>query len=139
MSNRLRPFAFVLAAALLPAAAQAHQYGPCGCRPAPVYRHHQAYYHYRHHVPRGRGYLAVELAPNVFAAPYRLRHYPYVSGGYRGLIDTTAVVRAPAVIGSEGSEQRTIDADAKVTIIGPNRMDIKLYRKGSGTIVNPDQ
>jgi hypothetical protein len=139
MSNRPRTFALVLAAALLPAAAQAHWYDPCGCQRAPVYRYHHAYYHYRHYVPRERGYLAVELAPNVFAVPYRLRHYPYVGGGYRGLVGTTDIVREPAIIGSEGGEQRTIDADAKVTIIGPNRMDIRLYRKGGGAIVNPER
>jgi hypothetical protein len=79
------------------------------------------------------------LAPNVFAVPYRLRHYPYVSGGYRGLVDTTDIVREPAVVGSGGGEQRTIKADAEVTILGPDRMNIRLFRKDRGRIiVHPD-
>ena len=120
----------VAAAAMLPAAAQAHWVGPCGCQ-----RVHNSYghYHHGHHWLHERTSLAVELTENVFAVPYRLRHYPYVSfgGGMAG-------VYGPAIGSGAGLDQaREIDADAKVTILGPNRMDIKLYRKGRGSIINP--
>ena len=36
--------------------------------------------------------------------------------------------------------QRVIDADAQVTILGPDRMNIRLFRKGRGRIiVHPGQ
>ncbi len=88
------------AAALLPAAAQAaaqaHWNNPCGCQRAALYRYHHAYYHHRYYAPRERDYAAVQLAPDVFAIPYRLRHYPYVSGGYGdgGIVS----IGAPAVV-----------------------------------------
>ncbi|HTT47677.1 MAG TPA: hypothetical protein VMG39_06685 [Pseudolabrys sp.] len=138
MINRIRAFALVLAAAaLLPAVAQAHWYEPCGCQRAPLYRNYHSHYHYRYYAPRR--YLAEQLVPNVFAIPYRLRRYPYVSGfggyGERGIVSVTE----PATIESERGQQRVIDADAQVTILGPDRMNIRLFRKGRGRIINPGQ
>ena len=119
----------VAAAVLLPAAAQAHWVEPCGCQ-----RVHDYFWHHHHHYRlHERTSLAVELTENVFAVPYRLRHYPYVSfdGGMAGGY-------GPVIGSGMGRDQaREIDADAKVTILGPNRMDIRLYRKGRGTIINP--
>ena len=121
----------VYAAALLPAAAQAHWVGPCGCQH--VHDYSWRYHHHHHYWLHERTSHAVELTENVFAVPYRLRHYPYVSfgGGMAGVYE-------PAIGSSAALDRaREIDADAKVTIIGPNRMDIQLYRKGRGTIINP--
>jgi hypothetical protein len=137
MINRTRIFAIIGAiTVLLPAAAQAHWNNPCGCQRAALHRYHHASYHYRYYVPRERDYAAVQLAPNVFAIPYHLRRYPYVSGGYgEGRIVS---IGAPAIVGSESGEQRVIDADAQVTILGPDRMNIRLFRKERGVVVHPD-
>jgi hypothetical protein len=132
---------FVIAAALLPAAAQAYWVDPCGCTPAPLY----SYYHHYHHRYAGDRYVAVELAPNTFAIPYRLRNYPYVNcldGCGDRYVDRTATVREPAVVIEDGtrrggSTSRTIKADAEVTILGPDRMNIRLFRKGRGKTINP--
>jgi len=123
------------AAALLPVAAQAHWNSWCGCQQV-----HHRYYHYRYVVPREHADVAVELAPNVFAIPYHLRHYPYVSGRYGdgGVLGGGA----PAVVGSDATgrgEPRVIDADAQVTILGPDRMNIRLFRKGRGVVIHSDQ
>jgi hypothetical protein len=138
MINRTRIFALVAAAAvLLPAAAQAHWDNRCGCQHAPLYRYHHAYYHHRYYAPRERDVAAVQLAPDVFAIPYHLRRYPYVSGGYGdgGVVS----IGAPAIVGSASGEQRVIDADAQVTILGPDRMNIRLFRKGRGVVIHSDQ
>ena len=133
MSKRTRLLALIAAAAvLLPAAAQAHWNSWCGCWGA-HYRYHYSHYRGWYYVPRERSSLAVELAPNVFAVPYRLRHYPYVSGGY----DNDGLV-APAIAGSARGQSRVIDADAQVTILGPDRMDIRLFRKGRGVVIHSD-
>ena len=129
IARRLLALAF--AASVLPAAAQAHWVEPCGCQRA---HDHAWRYHHHHHWLHERTSGAVELTENVFAVPYHLRHYPYVSFGGR-----TASVAYESMVGSGagGDQVREIDADAKVTILGPNRMDIRLYRKGRGTIINP--
>lgn len=141
MINRTRILALaaIAAAALLPAAAQAHWNNRCGCQQAPLYRYHQAYHHHRYYVPRERGVVAVQLTQDVFAIPYRLRHYPYVSGGYRdgGMVS----MGAPAVVESDAvgrGQSRVIDADAQVTILGPDRMNIRLIRKGRGVVIHSD-
>jgi len=117
----------VAAAALLPAAAQAHWVDPCGCRP-----HH--YWHRHYHGPRLPFSRAVELTQYVFAVPYRLRNYPYASG-YGGEGPAYGV---PVAYGRRGAEPRAIDADAKITIHGPDRMTIELLRRGRGTIIHRD-
>ena len=33
----------------------------------------------------------------------------------------------------DSDQARTIEADAQVTILGPDRMNIRLFRKGRGT------
>ncbi len=136
MINRPRILALILAAAaLLPAAAQAHWNNPCGCQRAPLYWRH-SHYHGRYYAPHVHDVVAVQLAPNVFAIPYHLRRYRYVSGGYgEGRIVS---IGAPAIVGSESGEQRVIDADAQVTILGPDRMNIRLFRKERGVVVYPD-
>lgn len=140
MIDRPRILALLIAAAaLLPAAAQAHWNNWCGCQRAPLYSYHHAYHHY-HYVPREHGVVAVQLAPDVFAIPYRLRHYPYVSGGYHD--GGTVSMGAAAVVGSDATgrgQSRVIDADAQVTILGPDRMNIRLFRKGRGVIIHSDQ
>jgi hypothetical protein len=124
-----------LAAGMLPAAAaQAHCCRSSYAEPAPLYPYA---------VPEEQPY-AVELAPNVYAVPYRLRAYPYVH-----CLDGCGR-RAPAVIESErvvegagapreNGKQRVIRAEAEVTIIGPDRMNIRLFRKGRGSNVKADE
>ncbi len=98
-----------------------------------------------------------ELVPNVYLMDRHRwhRNYPYVYCGLgcetnyryyyyrygvaapvrRGLIGE-AYPRGPVVREARrpfGGETRVIHADAKVTIIGPDRMNIRLYRKGSGS------
>ena len=125
--TRILALAAIAAAALLPAAAQAHWDNRCGCQRAALY--------HRHYVPHERGVVAVQLTPDVFAIPYHLRHYPYVSGGYRD----GRVVGGPVVAESGAAAQsRVIDADAEVTILGPDRMNIRLFRKGRGVVIHSD-
>ncbi len=98
----------VIGAGMLPAAAQASWLDPCGCQRASHYRYHHLHYHHRYVLPRERSYVAVELAPNVLAIPYRLPRYPYVSGfdgsADRGIINTTRIVReAPVVVEDDGA------------------------------------
>ena len=119
----------VLAAGMLPAAAaQAHCCRSSYAEPAPLYPYA---------VPEEQPY-AVELAPNIYALPYRLRAYPYVH-----CLDGCGR-RAPVVIETErgiedagapreNGKQRVIRAEAEVTIIGPDRMNIRLFRKGQGS------
>jgi hypothetical protein len=172
----------VIAAGILPvAAAHAHWDGISYAEPAPLYP-----YSVKEEEP-----YAVELAPNVYAVPYRLRAHPYVhcldgcgrrapiaqwrghGPGNRAVIDTTEIVReAPIVIETErvvddpprvierrhveegapapgqpaitedrdtgrtarrdGAKRRVIQADAEVTILEPDRMIIRLFRKRPG-------
>ena len=144
MIDRPRKLALlaVIAAGLLPAAA-AHAHWNCRpCAPtAPLYPYHHRHYH-RYLEARP---LAVELAPNVFAIPYRLRAFPYVHcldgcGSHvqwpRGYGEDAAVTvetddGAPLDIG----KQHVIRAQAEITILGPDRMNIKLFRKGRGTTI----
>lgn len=133
MINRPRKLLMlaVIAAGLLPAAAaQAH----C-CR---SYAEPQPYYPY---VVQQEPAYDVELTQNVFAPPYRLRRYPYAHclGGC-GSRAPVAIERRAIVEGGNalpaGGDARAIRADAEVTILGPDRMNIRLFRKGSGKIIN---
>jgi len=124
----------VTAAAVLPAAAQAHWVDPCGCRPAAFYAYRHWHHHYRYG-PRLPFSAAVELTQYVFAVPYHLRHdYPYVSG-YGG---EGPAYGAPVEYGRRSMEPRVINADAQITIHGPDRMTIQLLRKGRGTTIRRD-
>ncbi len=128
----------VIAAGLLPAAAQAHwDCSPCA-RPAPLYPYAAQEEPY-----------AVELAPSTFAIPYRLRAYPYahclcgrrVQWQRRGYGDETPItIETEGAVEGDGArresgKQRVIRAEAEVTILGPDRMNIRLFRKGRGTTV----
>jgi hypothetical protein len=121
----------VLAAGMLPAAtAQAHCCRSSYAEPAPLYPYA---------VPEEQPY-AVELAPNIYAIPYRLRTYPYVhcldGCGRRApvVIETERGIEDTGARGENG-EQRVIRAEAEVTILGPDRMNIRLFRKGQGSSV----
>ena len=121
----------VLAAGMLPAAtAQAHCCRSSYAEPAPLYPYA---------VPEEQPY-AVELAPNIYAIPYRLRAYPYVhcldGCGRRApvVIETERGIEDTGARGENG-EQRVIRAEAEVTILGPDRMNIRLFRKGQGSSV----
>jgi len=121
----------VLAAGMLPAAAaQAHCCRSSYAEPAPLYPYA---------VPEEQPY-AVELAPNIYAIPYRLRAYPYVhcldGCGRRApvVIETERGIEDTVARGENG-KQRVIRAEAEVTILGPDRMNIRLFRKGQGSSV----
>jgi hypothetical protein len=145
MINRPRKLALlaIVAAGLMPAAA-AHAHWNCrSCAgPAPLYPyHHRHYYRYVEAHP-----LAVQLAPNVFAIPYRLRAFPYVRcldgcGSHvqwqRGYGEEAPVTIETEESGAplESGKQRVIRAEAEVTIIGPDRMNIRLFRKERGTTI----
>jgi hypothetical protein len=120
-----------LAAGMLPAAAaQAHCCRSSYAEPAPLYPYA---------VPEEQPY-AVELAPNIYAIPYRLRAYPYVhcldGCGRRApvVIETERGIEDTGERGENG-KQRVIRAEAEVTILGPDRMNIRLFRKGQGSSV----
>jgi hypothetical protein len=111
-SHKLALLAAIVAVGMVPAAAQAH----C-CRSA----------------------YAVELAPNLFAVPYRLRHFPYVHpqcldgcGSGAPVVFERNVVVEDGDAYHETGEARAIRAEAEVTILGPDRMIIRLFRKGRG-------
>ena len=119
----------VIAAGMLPAAAaNAHCCRSSYAEPAPLYPYA---------VPEEQFY-AVELAPNVYAVPYATRAYPYVhcldGCGSRApaVIETERVVE-DAGAPRENGKQRVIRAEAEVTIIGPDRMNIRLFRKEQGS------
>lgn len=121
----------VLAAGMLPAAAaQAHCCRSSYAEPAPLYPYA---------VPEEQPY-AVELAPNIYAIPYRLRAYPYVhcldGCGRRApvVIETERGIEDTGARGENG-KQRVIRAEAEVTILGPDRMNIRLFRKGQASSV----
>jgi hypothetical protein len=132
----------VIAAGMLPAAAaNAHCCRSSYAEPAPLYPYV---------VPEEQFY-AVELAPNVYAVPYATRAYPYVhcldgcdsraptaEWRRRGDSDRAVVIETERGIEDtsaprENGKQRVIRAEAEVTIIGPDRMNIRLFRKGQGS------
>ena len=120
-----------LAAGMLPAAAaQAHCCRSSYAEPAPLDPYA---------VPEEQPY-AVELAPNIYAIPYRLRAYPYVhcldGCGRRApvVIETERGIEDTGARGEHGT-QRVSRAEAEVTILGPDRMNIRLFRKGQGSSV----
>lgn len=126
----------VLAAGMLPAAAaDAHCCRSSYAEPAPLYPYA---------VPEEGQSYAVELAPNIYAVPYRLRAYPYVhclDGCGRSapvLIESERGIEDTGARGENG-KQRVIRAEAEVTIIGPDRMNIRLFRKGRGSNVKADE
>jgi hypothetical protein len=125
--RRLVLFAVMAAATLPVSAAHAH----CCAGPEPLYPY----------VVQQEPLYDVELAPTVFAPPYRLRHFPYVGCldgcGRRAprVIERRAVVEETDVT-SESGKQRVIRAEAEVTILGPDRMNIRLFRKERGSTIH---
>lgn len=129
-SRKLALLAAVVAAGMVPAAAQAHCCRSSNAEPPPFHRHYVA-----HHEPA----YDVELAPNLFAVPYRLRHFPYVHpqcldgcGGGAPVVFERNVIIEDGDAYRESGETRAIRAEAEVTILGPDRMIIRLFRKGHG-------
>jgi hypothetical protein len=137
---------FLVAAACAPTATEAQGYGGGFARPAPLYPYV---------LQPGQPY-AVEVAPNTFVIhrPRPAGAYPYVAPrprahrGRRAVIHTRRVVeRHHDVDGAtpprervgeadldlrqaaKAGEKRVIEADAVVTILGPDRMNIRLLRK----------
>lgn len=119
----------VIAVGMLPTAtAQAH----C-CRSS--YDVSAPSYHYA--VPDE--HYAVELATNVYAAPYRLRAFPYMrccAGRSPAVVETERGIEDAGAL-SENGKPRVIRAEAEVTILGPDRMNIRLFRKGQGSNIKP--
>ena len=126
---------FVVAAGLLPAAgAQAQHYGATR-QPAPLYPYAvQNSYGVQYPSSVAEQRNAVEVAPNfnVSQRPAARRAYPYV--GRRHVVEDVPVSsrRKPAAIAAADSKKRVIKADAEITILGPDRMSIRLFRKGQG-------
>jgi hypothetical protein len=133
MINRSRKLALlaVVAAGMVPAAAQAHCCRSSNAEPPPFHR--------RHYVAHQERAYDVELAPNLFAVPYRLRHFPYVHpqcldgcGSGAPVVFERNVIIEDGDAYRESGETRAIRAEAEVTILGPDRMIIRLFRKGRG-------
>lgn len=122
-----------LAAACAPTAAGAQGYGGAFARPAPLYPYE---------LQPGQPY-AVEVAPNTYVIhrPRPAGAYPYVTSKRRVHPGQRAVIHAPPPRERlrradldlqqtiKAGEQRVIEADAVVTILGPDRMNIRLLRK----------
>jgi hypothetical protein len=134
MINRTRKLALlavVAAAGMVPAAAaQAHCCRSSNAEPPPFHRHYVA-----HQEP----VYDVELAPNLFAVPYRLRRFPYAHphcldgcGSGAPIVFERNVAVEDGDAYRETGEARAIRAEAEVTILGPDRMIIRLFRKGRG-------
>jgi hypothetical protein len=142
----------VLVAGILPMAAHAQSYSTAYEQPAPFYPHVVQY---------ERPY-AVQIGPNtyVFPPPAHMRHYPYVRfapavvEAKRYVEDPTHVfVRRHAVedeqtrsrhdqtvpedigrsAGRDDGKKRVIPAEAEITILGPDDMNIRLFRKRHGS------
>ena len=131
-SRKLALLAVVVAAGMVPAAAaQAHCCRSSNAEPPP--------FHHRHYVAHHEPAYDVELAPNLFAVPYRLRHFPYVHpqcldgcGSGAPIVFERNVIIEDGDAYRESGEKRAIRAEAEVTILGPDRMIIRLFRKGRG-------
>ncbi len=132
MINRSRKLALlaVVATGMVPAAAEAHCCRSSNAEPPLFHRHYVA-----HHEPA----YDVELAPNLFAVPYRLRHFPYVHpqcldgcGSGAPVVFERNVIIEDGDAYRESGETRAIRAEAEVTILGPDRMIIRLFRNGRG-------
>ena len=133
-TQKLALLAVVAAAGMVPAAAaQAHCCRSSNAEPPP--------FHHRHYVAHQERAYDVELAPNLFAVPYRLRHFPYVHpqcldgcGSGVPIVFERNVVVEDGDAYRETGEARAIRAEAEVTILGPDRMIIRLFRRGRGRI-----
>lgn len=139
--RKLVLFAVIAASMLSAATANAHCCRSSYAEPAPLYPYA---------VPEEQSYV-VELAPNVYAVPYATRAYPYVhcldgcgsraptaEWRRRGYSDRAVVIETERGIEDTGAprengNQRVIRAEAEVTILGPDRMNIRLFRKGQGS------
>ena len=59
-----------------------------------------------------------------------------VAAARRSSSNGAPIVEDGNALPAEAATQRAIRADAEVTILGPDRMNIRLFRKGSGKIIN---
>jgi len=160
MSSHLRQLGViaVIVAGVLPmTAAQAQYYGG-PAQPAPLYPY--AVQH-PHAVQRDRPYI-VQQTPNTYVIqrPSYTRAYPYVRsrsayipGDRARIVERHHMVedepmrsrRTRAIVeeretgkrtSRDDNKKRVIQADAEVTILGPDRMNIRLFRKGQGPKAN---
>ena len=76
--RKLVLLAVIAAGMLSAAAANAHWDCRRCAHPAPL--HPCAVRHHHYYAVQHERLYAVELAPNIFAIPYRLPRYPYMSG-----------------------------------------------------------
>jgi hypothetical protein len=116
------------AAACVPTAVQAQGYGVTFTRPAPLYPYE---------LQPGQPY-AVEIAPNAFVIHRPRLDYPYVARPQVHRAQRAVVHTPPERVRQADLDlqqavktgaQRVIEADAVVTILGPDRMNIRLLRK----------
>jgi len=136
MSSHSRHLAVlaVIAAGVLPATGAQAQY-------------HE--WHYTHPVPlypyevQDSPRFVIQVAPDTYAIrhPDALRAYPYVRclDGCGGRWEYSTVkrrainTREPATVGERYTKKRVVQVDAEVTILGPDSMNIRLFRKGQGS------
>jgi hypothetical protein len=141
MSNHIRHLAVltVIAAGVLPATgaqAQYHDHGGHYMQPTPLYPYE---------VQDGSRYV-VQVAPDTYAVrcPAAPRTYPYVHclDGCGGRWEYSTVkrrvinIREQATVGERYAKKRVVQVDAEVTILGPDSMTIRLFRKGQGSKTN---
>ncbi len=108
--------------------AQAEWYGPPDTRTAPLYPYAR----------EGESYEA-GMASDVHRSHRHMRGYSHASAR-RGIIRADRRLRradrVDTTVGSgrkNAAERRVIRADAEITIVGPDRMTIKLLRKRRGS------
>jgi hypothetical protein len=118
----------VIAAGMLPMTAAQAQYYRGMAQPAPLYPYA---------VQQDQSYT-VQQTPNTYVIqrPSHTRDYPYVRGrsAYKPAIVEERETGTRA--SRDDNKQRVIHADAEVTILGPDRMNIRLFRKGQGPKAN---
>lgn len=142
----------VVAAGILPAVVHAQSYGAAYQQPA-------QFYPYVVHYERP---YAVQIGPNTYVIPRpaHMRHYPYVrfapavvetkrylddpmhvierrhavederTRSFHEQPATEDIARSP---GRDNGKKRVIPAEAEITILGPDNMNIRLFRKRRGS------
>lgn len=132
-SPRLAVLAMIAASVLPATGAQAQYHEWHYPHPAPLYPYKVQ------DSPR----FVIQVAPDTYAVrrPDALRAYPYVRcldrcGGrweYSTVKHRAISTREPATVGERYAKKRVVHVNAEVTILGPDSMNIRLFRKGQGS------
>jgi hypothetical protein len=90
--------------------------------------------------PAGRGVInttkIVRHAPVVRETRRYVDDPPRIIERHQVVDDDTGAVEPRQRSGRDDNKKRVISADAEVTILGPDRMSIRLFRKGQGPKAN---